>query len=107
VVSGLALRYGQSAEEMAWALLFAMAPIAAVYYPVDILPQWLQGVAFALPLAHVFEGMRGIIIDGQIMYDHLWISLALNVLYIGIGVAAFLFFYEQARDRGMILQLGE
>ena len=107
IVSGLALRYGQSAEELAWALLFLLAPIAAVYYPVSILPNWLEPLAFAFPLAHVFEGLRAIIIDGQVRVDHLLYSLGLNAIYIAIGVGIFLFFFEQARERGMLLQLGE
>ncbi len=107
VVSGLVLRFGQSAEELAWAILFAFAPIAAVYYPVEILPDWLQAVAYCLPLAHVFEGMRAVLIDGQVPFDHLWISFALNILYIAGGSGAFLYFYELSRERGMILQLGE
>jgi len=107
VVSGLALRYGQSAEELAWALLFLLAPIAAVYYPVSILPGWLEPIAYAFPLAHVFEGLRAIVMSGQVRLDHLVISFALNVVYIALGVCVFLFFFEQAREKGMLLQLGE
>lgn len=107
IVSGLALRYGQSAEELAWALLFLLAPIAAVYYPVAILPDWLEPVAFAFPLAHVFEGLRAVIIEGQVAVGHLIWSFALNGVYLGIGVLVFLYFFDQARERGMILQLGE
>jgi ABC-2 type transport system permease protein len=107
IVSGLALRYGQSAEELAWALLFLLAPIAAVYYPVSILPGWLEPIAYGFPLAHVFEGLRAIIIDGHIRLDHLAWSFGLNAVYIALGVGVFLYFFEQARERGMLLQLGE
>lgn len=107
IVSGLALRYGQSAEELAWALLFLLAPIAAVYYPVSILPGWLEPIAYSFPLAHVFEGLRAIIIDGQVRLDHLAWAFGLNAVYIAVGVGVFLYFFEQARERGMLLQLGE
>jgi len=107
VVAGLALRYGQSAEELAWALLFALAPIGAIYYPVAILPDWLEWVAYSFPLAHVFEGLRAIIIDGAVRIDHLLWSFGLNLVYLFGGVSAFLFYYEKARERGMLLQLGE
>jgi len=107
IVSGLALRYGQSAEELAWALLFLLAPIAAVYYPVSILPEWLEPIAYSFPLAHVFEGLRAIIIDGQVRLDHLAWAFGLNAVYIAVGVGVFLYFFEQARERGMLLQLGE
>jgi len=36
---------------------FAVAPIGAIYYPVDALPGWLQVVTLSLPSAHTFEGM--------------------------------------------------
>ena len=50
-VCGLLLRYGLGAESLAWVTVFALAPISAVYYPVSILPEWLQWVALATPSA--------------------------------------------------------
>ena len=41
VTSGL-VRYGPSFENIAWASLFFIAPIGCIYYPVEILPTWLQ-----------------------------------------------------------------
>ena len=35
-----------------------LSPFAAVFYPLAVLPQWMQGVAHVLPPAYVFEGMR-------------------------------------------------
>ncbi|MDX5360337.1 MAG: ABC transporter permease [Alphaproteobacteria bacterium] len=106
-VSGLVLRYGQGAESLAWALIFAVAPFAAVYYPVSTLPVWLQPVAAMLPPAHVFEGMRAVLIDETIRWDHLTYAAALNLLYLTAGTLAFMAFFRRAREHGMILQLGE
>ena len=38
-------------------------PLACVYYPVSVLPHWLQYVAWSLPPTYVFEGMRALLID--------------------------------------------
>jgi len=62
-VSGLILRHGQSAESFAWVAVFAISPISAVFYPVATLPAWLQPVSWALPSAHVFEGMRALMVQ--------------------------------------------
>jgi ABC-2 type transport system permease protein len=35
-----------------------------VFYPLAILPPWMQAVARALPPAYVFEGMRGLLAGG-------------------------------------------
>ena len=45
LVAGIVLRYGLGAESVAWIGIFALQPISAIYYPVAILPHWLQPVA--------------------------------------------------------------
>src|SRR4029077_3287901 len=57
-VSGLVMRNGLGAENMAWSIMFIFLPLTCVYYPVSVLPGWLQHVAWALPPTYVFEGMR-------------------------------------------------
>lgn len=37
-VSGLILRWGLGAEELAWAAIFLFAPVSGVYYPIGVLP---------------------------------------------------------------------
>src|SRR5437867_2312892 len=63
-MSGMIMRLGLCAEELAWAAIFIVAPISGVYYPVGVLPGWMQVIAWATPSAHVFEGMRGVLLHG-------------------------------------------
>src|SRR5205085_11573142 len=42
VVSGLVLRNGLGAEGFAWTIMFLLLPLTCVYYPVSVLPGWLQ-----------------------------------------------------------------
>ena len=63
VVSGLVVRNGMGAESLAWTLIFILLPLACVYYPVSVLPVWLQWAAWLLPPTYVFEGMRALMID--------------------------------------------
>ena len=106
-VSGLVLRYGLGAESLAWFLIFAFAPLSCIYYPVSILPDWLEPVAFALPSAHVFEGMRALMVDGVFRGDHMVRAVLLNLAYLGAGIATFLAFFRIARTRGLLHQVGE
>lgn len=107
MVSGLILRFGLGAESLAWAAIFAVAPLSGIYYPVATLPGWLQPVALALPSSHVFEGMRAAAIEGVFLFDRLVWSIALNVVYLAAGLVAFLFAFRLARGRGQLLQMGE
>ena len=62
------LRYGPSFENIAWASLFFLAPLGCIYYPLEILPNSLQLVAKALPLVHIFEEMRNILLNNSVNY---------------------------------------
>ena len=62
-VVSLILRHGAGAEALAWSVLFGLTPFSAVFYPVAVLPKALQPIALALPSAHVFEGMRGVLLQ--------------------------------------------
>ena len=107
MVVALVLRWGLGAEGLAWAIIFAFAPLSGIYYPVSTLPEWLQGVALSLPSAHVFEGMRATLLEHRFAADHFWWAVGLNVLYLGAGIAVLLLGFHVARKRGLLLQMGE
>lgn len=106
-VSGMIMRWGLGAEELAWAAIFLIAPVSGVYYPIAVLPGWLQAVAYALPSAHVFEGMRAVLLTGTFRWDHFRAALALDFVYLGLGAALFALAIRYARNHGSLLQMGE
>ena len=106
-IAGILLRWGLGAESLAWLAIFGIAPLSGIYYPISVLPGWLQPVALALPSSHVFEGMRAVLFDGVFRLDLFFNAVALNVVYIAIGASTFLYFFRVARRRGLILQMGE
>lgn len=106
-VSGCILRYGLGAESLAWLAIFALTPISGVYYPIAILPDWLQPVAWALPMASVFEGMRAVMFEHSFRTDLILRASLLNALYLTIGAISFLAFFRAVRRRGLLLQMGE
>lgn len=107
MVAALVLRNGLGAESIAWAAVFALAPVSGIYYPVATLPEWLQPLSWALPSSHVFEGMRAVLLDQRFDAGHMVRGLALNVLYLALGAALFLATFRTARRRGLLLQSSE
>jgi ABC-2 type transport system permease protein len=106
-VSAMILRYGLGAEELAWAAIFLVAPISGVYYPIGVLPPALQAVSYALPTAHVFEGMRAVLLRHTFDIALFRNAVLLDAVYIAIGVALFGAAVHSARKRGTLLQMGE
>ena len=106
-MSGLVMRVGQSAESFAWAAVFVLMPVSGVYYPVSVLPHWLQIIAWGLPPAYVFEGMRAIMADKVVHWDMLAIALGLSVAYLVAGFQVFQWFFRSSRRAGSLLGQGE
>jgi ABC-2 type transport system permease protein len=106
-VVSLILRHGAGAEALAWSVLFGLTPFSAVFYPVSVLPAAVRPIAWALPSAHVFEGMRGLLLHGVMRWDHLAAAVALNVVWIVGAAALFARQFHQARVRGALLNIGE
>jgi ABC-2 type transport system permease protein len=106
VTSGL-LRFGPSFENIAWASLFFLAPLGCIYYPIDILPEWLQIISKTLPLVYIFEEMRNILINNSINYFQIYKAISISSLYFLLGVIVFYLSYYGARIRGTLINIGE
>lgn len=107
MISALIMRFGLGAESLAWIAVFALAPVSGIYYPVSVLPPWLQSVAAVLPSSYVFEGMRAVMFDHIFRWDLFLASSGLNALYLLGGAAIFLITFEAARRKGLLMKLGE
>tara|TARA_A100001011_G_C14212479_1_gene800548 strand:- start:41 stop:832 length:792 start_codon:yes stop_codon:yes gene_type:complete len=106
VTSGL-LRFGPSFENIAWASLFFLAPLGCIYYPIEILPDWLQIIAKMLPLVHIFEEMRNILINNIVNINAIIISIVISFFYFILGVIVFYIAYFGAKNRGHLINMGE
>jgi ABC-2 type transport system permease protein len=87
--------------------MFGVMPLACIYYPVTVLPHWLQYVAWALPPTYVFEGMRALLMDHVFRLDLMVDSLLINVVLFIASFAIFLALLRSARRHGSLIQSGE
>ena len=106
VTSGL-LRFGPAFENTAWSSLFLLAPLGCVYYPLSILPEWLQLIAKFLPLVYIFEEARSILINNAVDYTNIINALLLNLVYFILSVMIFYYSFYGARKKGTLVNMGE
>ena len=106
VTSGL-LRYGPAFENVAWSSLFLLAPLGCVYYPLSILPDWLQILAKGLPLVYIFEEVRSILINNVVNYSNIKSALILNLFYFVSAIGIFYAAFYGARKKGTLINVGE
>ena len=106
VSSGL-LRYGPAFENIAWSSLFLLAPLGCVYYPIEILPDFFQNLARALPLVHIFEEARNILVNKVVNYESIITAFKLNLIYLIAGIFLFYYSFSVARKKGSLINIGE
>jgi ABC-2 type transport system permease protein len=88
-------------------MVFLFQPISCVFYPIEVLPRWLQAVAWANPAAHVFEGMRGVLQGGGLPVMHLAWAGGLNLLYLAAMIGLFHYTFNICKERGLLVRVGE
>ena len=107
IISALVLRLGLAAESLAWGLIFLFQPLSGVYYPIATLPAVIRPLAWLLPSSFVFEGMRGVLLQGRFDAGLLAGAALGNLGWLLLSAAIFVWLFRQARDRGLLLQVGE
>ena len=106
-VSAGLLIYGPSFENIAWSTMFLLAPFGCIYYPVEILPEVFQVIAYALPLVYIFEETRNILVNDFVDYHNILNGLYLNGLYLFLAISVFYYSFNKARDKGTLINIGE
>jgi ABC-2 type transport system permease protein len=100
--SALVMRLGPASEWLIWPIPTLVSPFAGVFYPVSVLPPWMQAVARALPPSYVFEGMRGVIDGGSVRWGDLALGGGLAVGYLLLACVTFASVYRKAIRTGLI-----
>jgi ABC-2 type transport system permease protein len=66
--------------------------VSGVYYPVDVLPQWMQWLAVVSPATYALEGIRAAILEGAglgSVWAQLWPLLVIGAVSVPLGLAVF------------------
>jgi ABC-2 type transport system permease protein len=102
MASALVMRLGPSAEWFIWPIPALISPFAGVFYPLDVLPQWMQVVAHCLPPAYVFENLRSLIKGGAVSVGGLVAGAILAIAYIFLASFVFTKTYRMVVRTGLI-----
>jgi ABC-2 type transport system permease protein len=106
LIRATVLRFGSNAEVLAWSLALLIQPAAAVFYPVESLPGWLQPISHAIPVSHVFEAAREFLANERVLWGELAIGGALDLVYLALGAFVLSVAYRSVRVRGLLSRPG-
>lgn len=104
--SALLIRWGHAVEALIWGIPFLIQPFSAIFYPLSVLPDWLQRLAKFIPSTYVFEGMRAVIQTGRLDAKALLIGTTLNAGFFLVASLFFALMYRSSRATGRLGRLG-
>jgi ABC-2 type transport system permease protein len=83
--------------------------VSGVYYPVSVLPQWMQWISTISPATYALRGIRAAILDGASLgavWGDIWPLLVLAVVTIPAGLAIFRAGERYAKRHGKLKRSG-
>jgi len=83
--------------------------VSGVYYPVSVLPTWMEWLSVISPATYALEGIRGAILEGEglgTMWDEIWPLLVIGVIAAPVGLAIFRAGEQYAKRHGKLKRSG-
>lgn len=83
--------------------------VSGVYYPVSVLPEWMEWLARVSPATYALEGARDAILDGArpgALWDEIWPLLVIGVVSIPLGLWVFRLGERYAKRHGKLKRSG-
>jgi ABC-2 type transport system permease protein len=83
--------------------------VSGVYYPVEVLPTWMEWLAKISPATYALDGIRDAILGGagvSTMWDEIWPLLIIGVISIPLGLWVFRRGENYAKRHGKLKRSG-
>ena len=109
IASILPLLYPERGAQMTNVIEASFLLISGVYYPITVLPQWMQTIAVFSPVTYVLDGTRAAILDGSPLSElmqYILPLLLLGIVLLPIGIRAFAAAENYAKRTGRLKRVG-
>ncbi len=105
----LPLLFPERGSQMTHVIIALLLLVSGVYYPVEVLPGWLQTLSLFSPATYVLNGVRATLLDGAptlTLWPHIWPLLVIGALTIPAGLRIFNAAERYAKRAGKLARNG-
>jgi ABC-2 type transport system permease protein len=107
----LPLLYTERGSQMSYIVRAILLLVSGVYYPVDVLPAWMQPLARISPATYVLEGLRASILKNQVIWSaeiwsYTWPLIITGIVSIPISITIFRIAERYAKRTGKLKRNG-
>ena len=107
--SVLPLLFPERGSQMTHLIIAMLLLVSGVYYPVTVLPQWLQFFARFSPATYVIDGARETLLNGAptlSLWPYVWPLLIIGAIAIPAGLRVFHWAEQYAKRTGKLHRNG-
>lgn len=105
----LPLLFPERGAQMTNVVQAVLLLVSGIYYPVSVLPTWIQPFSYLSPATYVLEGMRQAILEGaalSTLWASIWPLLVAGVVSVPLGVRLFMVAERYAKREGRLAREG-
>ncbi len=90
-----------------WIVTSVSGLLGGLYYPVSVLPDWLQTVSYLLPVTYALDGMRYAVLQGHNLTQllpHIFPLMVFSVIMLPLSILIFGYAVRKAKKDGTLTQ---
>jgi ABC-2 type transport system permease protein len=103
------LLWTEKGLQMAYIVQSVVLLVSGVYYPIEVLPEWMQALSVISPATYVIRGLRGALVDGAelpALWPEIWPALLIGAISVPLGLRLFLAAERYAKRTGRLKRSG-
>jgi ABC-2 type transport system permease protein len=104
VLIGLVFKYGTRIQALSWGVIYIFQPLCAVYFPVSVLPAFLQPFSYLLPVTYFFEWLRAVHAGVDYGSGKIVFGFILNVILLLLSSYVFSRQLASAKQSGQLVR---
>jgi ABC-2 type transport system permease protein len=109
VAAVLPLLSPEKGQQVSYIVSSLLLLVSGVYYPVDVLPGWMQAIAIVSPVTYALEGSRRALLEGAgvaQLWGDIWPLLIMGAVFVPLGLWVFHLGESYAKRTGKLKRSG-
>jgi ABC-2 type transport system permease protein len=105
----LPLLFPERGAQMTHVIIAVLLLVSGVYYPIEVLPRFLQQLAILSPATYVLDGSRLALLEGAStvsLWGHIWPVILMGLIAIPVGLWVFSLAERYAKQTGRLHRNG-
>jgi ABC-2 type transport system permease protein len=109
VAAVLPLLSPEKGQQVSYIVSSLLLLVSGVYYPVNVLPGWMQAIATVSPVTYALEGSRAALLEGAgaaQLWEKIWPLIIMGAIFVPLGLWVFHIGESYAKRTGKLKRSG-